>query len=681
MRSKFTVSAVGSAIAAAITLCVVGAGAQSLSSVISAKEASLSSLASASTAQYQSRCSALSSCSSSPSSCAVPACGNGFSGRFGFDCTSAYGTNAGMCGSSCPGMIRSLNTSVVRFPDGVSSGDGETQAFACSTRRMDENFVSQNGTLRAWQYIGHDSGSIRIYPGNAQERTASRCGDYDARLRPWYTSATSGPKDIVIVIDRSGSMLNDNVPGQPNRGTRMEATVAATQALLGTLTPNDNVGVVTFSTGAEALGGFSALVRATNANVQTLSTAVGSVFADGSTNFNAGFQVAFNLIRSTTEDVNCNKVILFLTDGEAAESESEILANLTTWQAQLSRPAHIFTYSMSSASEDTIPQAIACAHQGVWAKIADGVDPLTKMRSYFQFLASGISGSSVRWTSVYEDAFGMGQMVTAALPVYDTTGGVARLAGVVGADITMAELQAFGDSATTVIAELYQRGRTCNVFSLSECQMQYLRQQSSAAAVCAAPTIASCDANNEIVRPSQCSAVSGGLNSALCTGIDATTRVAASGAPLTDAEVTCCACGGSGRGVFGSVLPGQGASPSGDSGSTGNGDEDGDNSTLIIVLICVIGALAIVVVVAVVIGCRRSRSAHRDADDAANDHGHHRVEVTNRRGADANGPYPEAQPVYDGYGREVQPTPGVPMGYPPEHDGHKAGRKNSRRGV
>jgi len=522
-------------------------------------------------------------------------------------------------------MIRSLNTSVVRFPDGVSSGDGETQAFACSTRRMDENFVSQNGTLRAWQYIGHDSGSIRIYPGNAQERTASRCGDYDARLRPWYTSATSGPKDIVIVIDRSGSMLNDNVPGQPNRGTRMEATVAATQALLGTLTPNDNVGVVTFSTGAEALGGFSALVRATNANVQTLSTAVGSVFADGSTNFNAGFQVAFNLIRSTTEDVNCNKVILFLTDGEAAESESEILANLTTWQAQLSRPAHIFTYSMSSASEDTIPQAIACAHQGVWAKIADGVDPLTRMRSYFQFLASGISSTTVRWTAPYEDAFGLGQMVTASLPVYYTTGGVRALVGVVGADVTMAELQAFGDSASTVLGQLYLRGRTCNVFSLSECQMQYLRQQSAEAYVCPAPkpTIASCDANNEIVRRSSCGAVSGGLNSVLCENLDFTTRLVASGTPLTSAEASCCACGGSGNGRVGASYEahqaGGGSSPSGD------GDGGSSSTTVIIIVVVVV----VVVIVAIVIGVviKMKGGGKSDAQQA----GHQETELEKRR--------------------------------------------------
>ena len=32
---------------------------------------------------------------------------------------------------------------------------------------------------------------------------------YDPRLRPWYSAAATGPKDVVIVIDVSGSMSNN----------------------------------------------------------------------------------------------------------------------------------------------------------------------------------------------------------------------------------------------------------------------------------------------------------------------------------------------------------------------------------------------------------------------------------------------------------------------------------------
>ena len=33
---------------------------------------------------------------------------------------------------------------------------------------------------------------------------------YDARFRPWYSTASTGPKDIIIVLDTSGSMIKND---------------------------------------------------------------------------------------------------------------------------------------------------------------------------------------------------------------------------------------------------------------------------------------------------------------------------------------------------------------------------------------------------------------------------------------------------------------------------------------
>ena len=35
---------------------------------------------------------------------------------------------------------------------------------------------------------------FRSYPAGA------KVGDYDPRLRPWYTIAANGPKDVVVVV-------------------------------------------------------------------------------------------------------------------------------------------------------------------------------------------------------------------------------------------------------------------------------------------------------------------------------------------------------------------------------------------------------------------------------------------------------------------------------------------------
>ena len=54
---------------------------------------------------------------------------------------------------------------------------------------------------------------------------------YDPRFRPWYSSASSGPKKVVIVVDESGSMS----------GNREALARRATAAVLDTLTEKDKV--------------------------------------------------------------------------------------------------------------------------------------------------------------------------------------------------------------------------------------------------------------------------------------------------------------------------------------------------------------------------------------------------------------------------------------------------------
>ena len=53
-----------------------------------------------------------------------------------------------------------------------------------------------------WQYFGSTTGTVRIYPGREWSTNfAGFYNDYDPRVRPWYIAATSGPKDVIIVLD------------------------------------------------------------------------------------------------------------------------------------------------------------------------------------------------------------------------------------------------------------------------------------------------------------------------------------------------------------------------------------------------------------------------------------------------------------------------------------------------
>ena len=46
---------------------------------------------------------------------------------------------------------------------------------------------------------------FRIFPGSPGN-CPNGVNNYDPRVRPWYVAASSGPKDVILVLDVSGSM-------------------------------------------------------------------------------------------------------------------------------------------------------------------------------------------------------------------------------------------------------------------------------------------------------------------------------------------------------------------------------------------------------------------------------------------------------------------------------------------
>ena len=55
--------------------------------------------------------------------------------------------------------------------------------------------------------VGYEYAAFQALGNYVQWPATQWCtSSYDPRFRPWYVSAASGPKDIVIVLDVSGSM-------------------------------------------------------------------------------------------------------------------------------------------------------------------------------------------------------------------------------------------------------------------------------------------------------------------------------------------------------------------------------------------------------------------------------------------------------------------------------------------
>lgn len=83
--------------------------------------------------------------------------------------------------------------------------------------------------------IGSLNGVHRQYPG------VDMCNDYDPTTETWYVSATTGPKNVILIIDHSGSMNTNNRIGMARDAAR---------AVMDTLSETDFTNIILFNTAA-----------------------------------------------------------------------------------------------------------------------------------------------------------------------------------------------------------------------------------------------------------------------------------------------------------------------------------------------------------------------------------------------------------------------------------------------
>ena len=81
----------------------------------------------------------------------------------------------------------------------------------------------------------------KLFPGISWETESGECSDYDPRIRPWYIGASSGSKNVIFIIDSSGSMAEQ-------KPTRIEIAKTAANKTIGGLNVYDWVGLVFFET-------------------------------------------------------------------------------------------------------------------------------------------------------------------------------------------------------------------------------------------------------------------------------------------------------------------------------------------------------------------------------------------------------------------------------------------------
>lgn len=313
------------------------------------------------------------------------------------------------------------------------------------TSALDEVFKrnrDEDPTL-LWQVFGSATGLARYYPASPwvdNSRTPNKIDLYDVRRRPWYIQGAASPKDMLILVDVSGSVS----------GLTLKLIRTSVSEMLETLSDDDFVNVASFNSNAQDVSCFQHLVQANVRNKKVLKDAVNNITAKGITDYKKGFSFAFEqLLNYNVSRANCNKIIMLFTDG-GEERAQEIFAKYNK-----DKKVRVFTFSVGQHNYDRGPiQWMACENKGYYYEIPSIGATRINTQEYLDVLGrpmvlAGDKAKQVQWTNVYLDALELGLVITGTLPVFNVTGQSENktnlknqlILGVMGVDVSLEDIK------------------------------------------------------------------------------------------------------------------------------------------------------------------------------------------------------------------------------------------------
>lgn len=126
-------------------------------------------------------------------------------------------------------------------------------------------------------------------------------------MRPWFVAASSGPKDVILLIDTSDSMTF-SLEERPSV-TRWDITRDALLKIVGTFGPEDYINIVTFNNleptillDEKSPRDTNVLFQATEENIARLRDAIKGIIPDQGTDFRSGFATAFDILIASEKE-------------------------------------------------------------------------------------------------------------------------------------------------------------------------------------------------------------------------------------------------------------------------------------------------------------------------------------------------------------------------------------------
>uniref|UniRef100_A0A3Q4C0U2 VWFA domain-containing protein n=1 Tax=Mola mola TaxID=94237 RepID=A0A3Q4C0U2_MOLML len=289
-----------------------------------------------------------------------------------------------------------------------------------------------------WQYFGSAKGFFRQYPVKWHPDEHGVIG-FDCRNRKYIQAATS-PKDVVILVDVSGSM----------KGLRLTIARQTVSSILDTLGDDDFFNIIAYNQEIHyvepCLNG--TLVRADRTNKDHFREHLDKLFAKGIGLLGEALAEAFTILNNfnrTGRGSVCSQAIMLVTDG-ATEMYDDVFEKYN-WPE---RKVRIFPYLIGreSAFADNL-KWMACANK-YFSQISTLADVQENVMRYLHVMSRPKvidHEHDTVWTEAYVDSAekaGPSLTTTVAMPVFSTKNETQKnqgiLLGVVGTDIPLQEL-------------------------------------------------------------------------------------------------------------------------------------------------------------------------------------------------------------------------------------------------
>uniref|UniRef100_A0A8C3TAB6 Calcium voltage-gated channel auxiliary subunit alpha2delta 4 n=1 Tax=Chelydra serpentina TaxID=8475 RepID=A0A8C3TAB6_CHESE len=343
-------------------------------------------------------------------------------------------------------LLVNTTYSDVQLPTNVYNKDPDILNGVYMSEALNPIFVDnfQRDPTLTWQYFGSSTGFFRLYPGIKWMPDENGVISFDCRNRGWYIQAATSPKDVIIVVDISGSM----------KGLRMTIAKYTIITILDTLGENDFVNIIAYNDYVHYVEPCfkGILVQADRDNREHFKQLVDELQAKGVGTVNKAVLESFKILREFREAGQgglCNQAIMLITDGAVEDYES--VFEKYNWP---DRKVRVFTYLIGR--EVTFAENvkwIACNNKGYYTQISTLADVQENVMEYLHVLSRPMvinHDHDIIWTEAYMDsalfasqAQSLLLMTTVAMPVFskkNETRSHGILLGVVGSDVPLREL-------------------------------------------------------------------------------------------------------------------------------------------------------------------------------------------------------------------------------------------------